>query len=381
MGLECAPTCARRRARHPTPHPPLPPHPHTPIPIQHLPPLRPTAWGSPPDRPQTQTLPMDLEAFLETFVGFASTSQGETASNVPQNGPHQSRIIPGRQRHPRPSRPEYDPIEAARVQKLYRTNRRKCMNHILKGKSPPCPLDGGTIINHLRSPAGGAPLEDVANVRGYLAHIKSRECTGNRQSNALLPSSAVNGRAQPQPAAETNLPVGSEMPLNSVCVEAPRSSGGATPLATPPENVSRAEMGHVPATATTTETTQGVINPVDIATPTLAPSVQAEVPRRSGMGLPRTERAAKRARGSRGSRGSRGTPRGSGKANRNNSLPDSKLSQQQKTWISKVRTLDEGDDAGWDDVISELMRAAGDSTPTSAPTDDTLSAEPSVTAK
>ena len=102
-----------------------------------------------------------LEVFLETFVGFASTSQGETASNVPQNGPHRSRNIPGRQRHPRPSRPEYDPIEAARVQKLYRTNRRKCMNHILKGKSPPCPLDGGTIINHLRSPAGGAPMEDA----------------------------------------------------------------------------------------------------------------------------------------------------------------------------------------------------------------------------
>ena len=148
-----------------------------------------------------------------------------------------------------------------------------------------------------------------------MAHIKSRECTGNRQSNALLPSSAVTGRAQPQPAAETNSLDGSEMPLNSVCVEAPRSSGGATPLATPPENVSRAVLGHVPSTATTTETTQGVISPVDIATPTLAPTVQAEVPRRSGMGLARTERAATRARGSRGSRGSRGTARGSGRAN------------------------------------------------------------------
>ena len=63
------------------------------------------------------------------------------------------------------------------------------------------------------------------------------------------------------------------------------------------------------------------------------------------------------------------------------SLPDPKLSQQQKSWISKVRGLDDGDDAGWDDVLSELMRAAGDSTPTTAPTDDTLSAEPSVTAK
>ena len=85
--------------------------------------------------------------------------------------------------------------------------------------------------------------QDVANVRGYLAHIKSRECTGNRKSNALLPSSAVNGRAQPQPAAETNLPDGSEMPLNSGCVEAPRSSGGATPLTTPPANVSRGGLG------------------------------------------------------------------------------------------------------------------------------------------
>ena len=102
-----------------------------------------------------------LEVILETFVGFASTSQGETASNVPQNGPHRSRNIPGRQRHPRPSRPKYDPIEAARVQKLYRTNIRKAMNQLLKGKSPPCPLDGGTIINHLRSPAGGAPMEDA----------------------------------------------------------------------------------------------------------------------------------------------------------------------------------------------------------------------------
>ena len=124
-----------------------------------------------------------------------------------------------------------------------------------------------------------------------------------------------------------------------------------------------------------------MISPVAIVTPTLTPTVQAEVPRGSGMGLAKTERAAKRARGSRGNRGSRGTGRGSGKANINNSLPDPKLSQQQKTWISKVRTLDEGDDAGWDDVISELMRAAGDSTPTTAPTDDTLSAEPSVTAK
>ena len=56
------------------------------------------------------------------------------------------------------------------------------------------------------------------------------------------------------------------------------------------------------------------------------------------------------------------------------SLPDPKLSQQQKDWISKVRGLDDGDDAGWDDVLSELMRAAGDSTPTTAPSDDTLSA-------
>ena len=157
--------------------------------------------------------------------------------------------------------------------------------------------------------------QDVANVRGYLAHIKSRECTGNRQSNALLPSSAVTGRAQPQPAAETNLPDGSEMPLNSVCVEAPRSSGGATPLTTPPANVSRAVMGHAPSTAITTETTQGVISPVAIVTPTLTPTVQAEVPRGSGMGLARTERAATRARGSRGSRGSRGTARGPSRAN------------------------------------------------------------------
>jgi len=59
-----------------------------------------------------------LEASLERFVGFASTSQGETASNVPQNGPQRSRALPGRQRHPRPSRPEYDPIEPARIQKL-----------------------------------------------------------------------------------------------------------------------------------------------------------------------------------------------------------------------------------------------------------------------
>merc|ERR1711911_515136 len=56
------------------------------------------------------------------------------------------------------------------------------------------------------------------------------------------------------------------------------------------------------------------------------------------------------------------------------SLPDPKLSQQQKNWISKVRGLDDGDDAGWDDVLSELMRAAGDSTPTTSPSDDTLSA-------
>ena len=88
-----------------------------------------------------------------------------------------------------------------------------------------------------------------------------------------------------------------------------------TPLTTPPANVSRAVMGHAPSTAITTETTQGVISPVAIVTPKLTPTVQAEVPRRSGMGLARTERAATRARGSRGSRGSRGTARGPGRAN------------------------------------------------------------------
>ena len=101
-----------------------------------------------------------LEAFLEAFTSAAVEGQGQNAPNAPQNGPSGSRRNPQHYRPPRPNRPEYDPLEAARIQKLYCSNRRKAMNHLLRGKSPPCPLDERTIINHLESSSSGPPTTD-----------------------------------------------------------------------------------------------------------------------------------------------------------------------------------------------------------------------------
>lgn len=89
-------------------------------------------------------------------------------------------------RRPAPARPRYDANEASSVQKMYRMDRKKAINHIIGDPSPHCHLPKNTIYEHVRDmfdgiehawsdPPAAVPGIDLPSstneVRGLLSQI------------------------------------------------------------------------------------------------------------------------------------------------------------------------------------------------------------------
>lgn len=105
-----------------------------------------------------------------SMVGGAGTGQGRGRGRGGDRGREQR---PGRGggrgRGParaRLDREGYDPHEAARIQKLYRKNRKKALNQVLGGESRFCKVDGPVIEDHFRGvfSAGNSEVGDMPEV-------------------------------------------------------------------------------------------------------------------------------------------------------------------------------------------------------------------------
>lgn len=91
-------------------------------------------------------LPTDIEGLsaLSLLITAAATEKKDTATPPRPSLPSQ----PALRRAP-PRRQQYDPQDASSIQKLYRLDRKKAMNHILAEPSPHCAADPEAIKTHL----------------------------------------------------------------------------------------------------------------------------------------------------------------------------------------------------------------------------------------
>ena len=126
-----------------------------------------------------------FEAILADFIRFTCSKPvtpnavtGSFDGNTPPvnltmsddrptpSGPATSRPIPPRPatNRPTPSGSGYDPVEAAKMQKLWRVDPKKVMDQILKGARVTCSLEESTIYSHLSGSFANRSIADGSHL-------------------------------------------------------------------------------------------------------------------------------------------------------------------------------------------------------------------------
>ena len=111
--------------------------------------------------------PVTPTAITGSHDGIAPPTNLSTSDDRPTPpGPATDRPIPPRPatNRPTPSGSGYDPVEAAKLQKLWRANPKKVMDRILKGARVTCSLEESTIFTHLSDSFSNGPVADGSHL-------------------------------------------------------------------------------------------------------------------------------------------------------------------------------------------------------------------------